>query len=262
MTQLYQDELAQLYDVAVPDWPGEIDFYRQLIQQIPAAEQHSILEIACGTGRITVQLASSNIPIVGIDLSDEMLAIAKSKSTALSNVRWVLADMRSFELTEAFALAIVPAYSFQLLLTETDQAACLRQIARHLTPGACLALHLEHHDPEWLASLPTNDFTPFEASGETIHPGTGQRIRVSYAWSYCSESRFVSVLIRYEIIGDSGTIASCTDRGPLRMHCTSPHELQEQLAEAGFKTEAIYGDFLHHSYDSNSDEIIWIARTR
>ena len=259
MTQLYQDELAQLYDVAVPDWAGEIAFYRQLIQKIPP-EQRSVLEIACGTGRVTVQLASADVPITGIDLSDEMLAIAKSKSTALSNVRWVLDDMRSFELPETFGLAIVPAYSFQLLLTAADQAACLGQIARHLSSGAYLALHLEHHDPEWLASLPTNDFTPFEASGETIHPVSGQRIRVSYAWAHDPESRSVSVTIRYEIIEDPGRITSCIDRGPLRMHCTSPHELQEQLAETGFKTEAIYGDFLHHPYDSSSDEIIWIAR--
>jgi ubiquinone/menaquinone biosynthesis C-methylase UbiE len=259
MTQLYQDELAQLYDVAVPDWPGEIDFYRQLIQQVPL-EQRSVLEIACGTGRVTVQLAGADVSITGIDLSDEMLAIARSKSTALSNVRWILADMRSFELPETFGLAIVPAYSFQLLLTAADQAACLRQIARHLSSGACLALHLEHHDPEWLASLPTDDFTPFEASGETIHPISGQRIRVSYAWAYNPESRSVSVTIRYEIIEDSGRIAPCTDRGPLSMHCTSPSELQDQLSAAGFDTESIVGDFRNQPYDSNSDEIIWIAR--
>lgn len=259
MAQLYQDELAQLYDVAVPDWPGEIDFYRRLVQQTSPGHR-SVLEIACGTGRIAVQLASSNVPIVGIDLSEEMLAFAKSKSTDLPNVRWISADMRSFELAETFGLAIVPAYSFQLLLTEADQAACLKQIARHLSPGACLALHLEHHDPEWLASLPTNDFTPFEASGETIHPGTGKRIRVSYAWAYDPESRSVSVTIRYEIIEDSGRITSCTDRGPLRMHCTSPQELQEQLAEAGFKSKAIQGDFFGNPFDDDADEIIWVAQ--
>ena len=207
-----------------------------------------------------MQLASANIPITGIDLSEEMLASAKSKSTGLSNVHWVLDDMRSFELPGTFGLSIVPAYSFQLLLTEKDQVACLRQIARHLSPGACLALHLEHHDPEWLASLPTNRFTPFEASGETIHPASGQRICVSYAWAYSPERRFVSVTIRYEIIGNSGEVTSCTDRGPLRMHCTSPHELREQLAEVGFKTEKPYGDFFGNPFDDDSDEAIWIAR--
>jgi ubiquinone/menaquinone biosynthesis C-methylase UbiE len=104
MNQPYQDELAQLYDVAVPDWPGEIDFYRRLIQGTPSAPP-SVLEVACGTGRITVQLANDDIHIVGIDLSDEMLDMARSKSVDLSNVRWVLSNMRSFDLEENFGLA-------------------------------------------------------------------------------------------------------------------------------------------------------------
>ena len=259
MTQLYQDELAQLYDVAVPDWPGEIAFYSHLVQQMPA-EHPSILEIACGTGRVTVQLADLGHQIVGIDLSDEMLAFARTKSRQLANVRWVTADMRSFELAEAFGLAIVPAYSFQLLLTKTDQAACLRQIARHLQPGARLVLHLEKQDPDWLASLPQSEFAPFEASGEATHPGTGQRIRVSYAWSYNMTEHYVAVVIRYEVIGDSGEVVSGVDRGPLRMHCTSHDHLQEQFEAVGFAPEAIYGDFRGQPCNSDSEETIWIVR--
>jgi len=259
MTQIYKDELAQLYDAAVPDWPGEIAFYQQLIQQAPSAHP-SVLEIACGTGRVTVQLAGPDVSLVGIDLSDEMLVFAQSKTTETSPIRWLQADMRSFELSRTFDLALVPAYSFQLLLTEADQTACLRQIARHLKPGTQLALHLEQHDTDWLASLPSHEFTPFEASGETSHPSTGQRIRVSYAWSYIADTRSVAVTIRYEIIEESGAIASCIDRGPLHMYCTSRHQLQEQLAEAGFKTEGVYSNFFETPYKEDGEELIWVAR--
>ena len=75
MTQLYKDELAQLYDVAVPDWPGEIAFYQRLIHQVPSTHP-AVLEIACGTGRVAVQLARPEVSLVGIDLSDEMLTFA------------------------------------------------------------------------------------------------------------------------------------------------------------------------------------------
>ncbi|MBU1050192.1 class I SAM-dependent methyltransferase [Candidatus Bipolaricaulota bacterium] len=259
--QPYLNELAQLYDVAVPDWPGEIEFYTQLIRQIPSTRQPSLLEVACGTGRVTLQLARLGVPIVGIDLSDEMLAFARGKSLDVPHVRWILADMRSFELAQTFDLAIVPAYSFQLLLTEDDRQECLSQIARHLNPGARVVLHLEKHPPDWIASLPTDTFTPFEAAGETVHPGTGQRIRVSYAWSHAPDTQSLAVIMRYQVLGRFGQVtASTTDRGPLKMHYTSPHELREQLARAGFKTEAIFGDFFDHPYDSNSEEMIWIAR--
>ena len=261
MTQLYEGELAQLYDVAVPDWPGEIDFYRQLARDT-TSQQRSILEVACGTGRVAIQLADAGISIVGIDLSQEMLDIARNKSAGRPNIRWVHADMRSFDLGEKFGLAIVPAYSFQLLLTESDQTACLKQIVRHLEPGSHLVLHLETHDPDWLASLPSNDYTPFEKAGETIHLATGQRIRVSYAWCHVPTTQSVAVRSRYETIGESGGISACTDRGPLEMHCTSPHNLEQLLAQSGFKTEAIYGDFLGSPYDEDADEMIWLAQKR
>ena len=259
MNQPYQGELAQLYDVAVPDWPGEIDFYRRLTEET-SSDQRSLLEVACGTGRVTVQLASTGIQITGIDLSSEMLDHARTKSGHLANVQWVLADMRSFELGKRFGLAIVPAYSFQLLLNDNDQTACLRQIAKHLDVGARLILHLENHDPDWLESLPTNDFTAFEPSGETIHPTTGQNIRVSYAWSHAPVAQSVAVMIRYETIDEFGQIGTSTDRGPLQMHCTSPHRLEQLLAQSGFETDTIYGDFFGAPFAKNADEMIWIAR--
>ncbi len=77
-------------------------------------------------------LANTGAHVPGIDPSDEMFDIARTKSTDIPDVHWIQADMRPFELEERFGLAIVPAYSFQLLLTESDQASCLNQIARYV----------------------------------------------------------------------------------------------------------------------------------
>jgi hypothetical protein len=124
-------------------------------------------------------------------------------------------------------------------------------------------LHLEYHDPDWLASLPSNDFTSFEPFGETVHPVTGRLIRVSYAWSYAPASRSVAFIIRYETIDKSGETNARTDRGPLKMHCTSPPpKLEQLLAQSGFKTDAIHGDFFGNPFDADADEMIWIARRK
>jgi len=88
MNQPIEDRVAQLYDASVPDWPGEIDFYREL-----AAEAQSnggaVLEVACGTGRVAVRLAQDGVSVVGIDLSAAMLDVAREKSVGIRNVRWV-----------------------------------------------------------------------------------------------------------------------------------------------------------------------------
>jgi len=123
-------------------------------------------------------------------------------------------------------------------------------------------LHLEEHPKSWLASLPVDAFTPFEQAGEAVHPATGQRIRVSYAWSYNPDAQHVAVISRYETLGRSGRVTSCNDRGPLRMHCTRPSQLTKQLAAVGLDVEVVYGDFNRHSHDAQSEEAIWIVRKR
>lgn len=261
MNQLYQDELAHLYDAAVPDWEGEIDLYRNLARQ-DVGNSQSILEVACGTGRVAIKLAEAGFHVVGIDLSDDMLDIARRKSTSLSNVSWAKADMRSFHLDQQFAMALLPAYSFQLLLTEDDQEACLRSISKHLLAGARLILHLEQHDPDWLASLPVGDYTPFETSGETSHPHTGDLIRVSYAWSRSPATQSVAVRIRYETIDPSGVVTRRAEREPLRMACTSSEQLESLLVRSRFEIEEYRSDFICDSFDSTSDEMIVVLRNR
>ena len=59
---------AQTYDATMRDWPGEMDFYKRL-----AAEAHtrgeSVLELACGTGRVAIRLAREGICVVGLDVT-------------------------------------------------------------------------------------------------------------------------------------------------------------------------------------------------
>ncbi len=127
---------SQTYDAWVPGWSGEIDFYQQLAAQV--ADGTAVLEVACGTGRVAIRLARSGVEVVGIDRCPAMLEVAREKSLGMSNVHWVEADMRSFQLAEAFRLVIIPGHSFQNLLTSDDQAKCLESIRGHLLPGGTL----------------------------------------------------------------------------------------------------------------------------
>ena len=134
---------AETYEATVFDWPGEIGFYRRLAAEANAAGQ-AVLEVACGTGRVTIRLAREGFEVVGLDLSEAMLDVARENSAGMGSIRWVQGDMRSFDLGEAFGLVIIPGHSFQNLLTAADQAACLDSIRRHLIPGGQLVVHLDH----------------------------------------------------------------------------------------------------------------------
>jgi SAM-dependent methyltransferase len=261
MSQLIAERVAQLYDASVPDWPGEIDFYRELATK---AKSHggAVLEVACGTGRVVVRLAQDGVSVIGIDLSAAMLDVALEKSVGIPNVRWVEGDMRSFELGETFGLVIIPGHSFQFMLTPEDQIACLECIKRHLVPAGVLVVHLDHQDIDWLGELCTEKGGVFEMSEELMHPKTGRLIRTSRAWSYKPSTQTASAVTVWEEIGADGKVIDRWERGPIRMHCACRFEMEHLLARVGFEVEALYGDFFRQELRDESTEMIWVVRNR
>ena len=86
--QRFSDADAVIYDQDMHDWPGEIDFYLKYAN-IAKEKGQSILDIACGTGRVALRLAKTGVSVVGLDLAADMLAVAQQKAQGLGNVRWV-----------------------------------------------------------------------------------------------------------------------------------------------------------------------------
>jgi SAM-dependent methyltransferase len=260
-TERAREFYAQTYDVSVPDWPGEIDFYREL-----ATEAHShgrsVLEVACGTGRVAVPLAREGVEVVGLDLSSAMLEVAREKSVDMGTLRWVQGDMRSFELGEAFGLVIIPGHSFQNLVTAADQIACLESIRRHLVPGGLLVVHLDHQDVSWLGDLRRDRGGVFEMAGQFSHPTTGRPVRTLQAWSYEPSTQTATGQTVWEEIGANGEVVDRWESGPLRFHCVFRFEMEHLLALTGFEVEAVYGDFFRKELTDESEGMIWVARKR
>ncbi len=251
---------AQTYDVSVSDWPGEIDFYRGIVEKEVKSNKGAILEVACGTGRVAIRLAQGGVNVVGLDHSPEMLAVARQKSIGFQNVYWVQGDMRSFELDETFGLVIIPGHAFQNLLTPEDQIACLECIKRHLDPGGALVVHLDHQDVSWLGDLRGEKGGLFEAAEQFLHPKTGRQIRTSRAWSYEASTQTAIVRTVWEEIGTDGQVVERRETGPVRLHCLFRFEMAHLLARLGFAIEATYGDFFRQELRDESSEMIWLAR--
>ena len=95
-----------------------------------------ILELACGTGRVTVPLAvHTKLPVVGLDVDASMLRAARARGVR----QLVQADMRNFAFAPVFALVAVPYNSLQLL-DPAGRGACLRSAAAVLLPEGILAI--------------------------------------------------------------------------------------------------------------------------
>jgi SAM-dependent methyltransferase len=251
--------LAQLYDQAMEDWPGEWDFYLGLASELQEKTPR-ILEIGCGTGRIAIRLAQQGYLVTGLDNSQSMLDLARQKSQSLTSIRWMMADMQNFELGEVYDLAIIPGHSFQFMATVEAQLECLACIKAHLRPGSKLVVHVNHDDLEWLAGLSHEPGPKFEFVGEYELPEANHHLRHSQAWSYVRVTQTaISVNLREEL-ADDGKVINSWNSKPAYLHCFFPAEIDHLVHRAGYVLEIIYGDFYKQKLEDNSPSIIPVLR--
>jgi len=218
---------------------GDIDFYAELAQN----SNGPLLEIGCGTGRITLPMADRGFDIVGIDLSEGMLAVAREKAKAYTEatqrrIRLIAQDMTALDLDERFGFAFVPFRSFQHLLSSDAQMKALVAIRKHLTPNGTLALHL--FDPRFDLLIDGAAAIP-DSFGR--NDKTGRRYVASVVRThYDRMAQIRRDLWRYSEIDESGKIL-CEDTCEMALRWTYRWELYHLLALTGFSVEAEYSDF-------------------
>lgn len=124
---------AWLYDIDNRDnLTADIPFYIDYAKQ----QKGEILELGCGTGRVTLALASEGYRITGLDLSQQMLEVFRKKLTEkpeLKNrITLVYGDMADFHLGRKFAMIIAPFRAFQAVTDAKDIENSLTCIHEHL----------------------------------------------------------------------------------------------------------------------------------
>jgi SAM-dependent methyltransferase len=125
----YGDHIADVYDAWFhpPSDPGAaVDFLAELAGSGPA------LELAIGTGRIALPLATRGVEIQGIDASAAMVAKLREKPGG-TDIPVTMGDFADVQVEGRFRLVFVVFNTLFALLTQDDQRRCLRNVADHLT---------------------------------------------------------------------------------------------------------------------------------
>lgn len=125
----YDEKFAQLA-AAGTDVHGEAAFVHA--RTYPGSR---VLDAGCGTGRVAIELARrGRAHVVGVDLDEGMLAIARAKAPELT---WHLADLADLDLGETFDL-VLAAGNVLVLLEPGTEAEVVRRLGAHLRPGGLL----------------------------------------------------------------------------------------------------------------------------
>jgi SAM-dependent methyltransferase len=245
------------YDQEDPSDTG-VAFYSALAREAGG----SVLEIACGTGRVTIPIAKLGFPTTGLDIVPGMLERARSKSAGLP-VRWVEADARTFDLHEQFRLIFLTGNAFQAFVTNAEQDALLQRVHAHLHDEGLFAF--ETRNPLFPNTRTREGFFPLletRAEAEERPPFIdvdGHEVRESITQVYDHVMQILH-LTGQKRWHDGKAERTKITRTALRY--TFPQELAALLHHNGFRIERQYGDWNYEPLGATSPSIITICRKR
>lgn len=133
------DLIAPIYDEINKelDYGAWADFVQHLVKKELGREPELVLDLACGTGSMTLELASRGYDMIGVDYSTEMLNIATNRAAVLGlrNILWLCQDMRSFELYGTVDVIVSCLDSINHLASPSELDECLALVRNYLAPG-------------------------------------------------------------------------------------------------------------------------------
>jgi len=239
----------ELYDLENGDFEPDGPFLLALARQLDGP----VLELGCGTGRVTIPLAQNGIDVTGIDAVPGMIERARLKSRGLP-IEWVVADVRTFELDRSFSLIFESGSVFHHMLTRLDQEAYLARARAHLAEDGRLVLNLFFPHPDRLVS------TAAEEDWFTVQRSDGRAIRVSGIDHY-DEIRQVRTETAYRRWTDAGG-QEVLRTAPLSLRYVFPQEMEALLYYNGVEILARYGDPDGSPLTSDSRAMIYVCRKR
>lgn len=252
------DDYAPFYDwenaqtLGKRDIPFWLDLGRRTLSSVPR-KRRQLLELGCGTGRVTFPLARSGLTIIGIDRSAEMLERAARRRKRLRStphVALIRGDIRHLPFGEwTFPLVIAPYGILQSLLRERDLAATLAAVKRALTPGGTFGLELVADLPAWREYSNRVTLTGRRPNGA----------RITLTESVRQDRKRKLTLFDQEYVERLG-------RSVTRKHFTltfrtlTVPQMVARLERAGLEITALLGDYQGSPWDMRAEAWIILAR--
>ena len=224
--------IARLYDAWSASVTEDIGFY---VEEARAAGG-PVVELACGTGRISVPIAKAGVHVIGVDASAEMLDVAREYAASQGvELDLRLGDLRRPPVPERVPLVLIPFRSLLHMTTEPERLQALRAARELLLPGGRLV------------------FDVFAPSAEDVEDTHGRWLE-----------REPGIFERADWDEGARTLTLSVRRGEeastMELAWLSPAEWRLLLDRAGFDVEAQWGWFDRRPYDGGEDVVFAAVR--
>ena len=147
------EALAASYDRLTNDvdYEATVAFYREILAE-EGLHPRTAVDLACGTGSVSVLLAQQGLRVIGVDMSEEMLTVAQQKADGLKNPpRFVCQKLQNLALPRGVDLAVCALDSLDYITDPEDCAEAIRRVYRALNPGGIFIFDV--NTPEKLRAM-------------------------------------------------------------------------------------------------------------
>jgi len=236
----------QIYD-KLNDFDGDLDFYYGL------AKEHNkrVLELCCGTGRLTIPLKEKGINITGLDFTKSMLEGAKEKAQKRGlDIELIHGDMRDFDLKRKFSMIFIPFNSLQNTYSIEDVSRVFSTVAKHLTDDGIFVFDIFNPSIHFMIRR--------EKEFEEINRFTldnGEEVILTEKSKYDPAAQTLRCIWRHKI-GEK-----IIDQ-KLDMRCYYPLEADLMVRYNNFEVIHKYGDFDKSAFTSESMKQIYVCKKK
>jgi len=229
---------------------GDGRFYKEEAQRA----RGPVLELACGTGRLTIPIAQSGVEIVGLDQSASMLAYARTKADASGiSIAWVEADCRQFELNGKFSMIFMGFNSMQHLHDHESLAALFENVAKHLADGGRFIFDV--FNPS--IAILNRDYSQRYVERQYDDPEGRGIITLEQTAVYDDAAQVNRITWYFSLRGEKDFRVE-----ELELRCFFPQELDMLVQANGFEIEEKFSDFERKPFTGGGMKQVMVVRRR
>lgn len=242
------EQFALIYDRALNELP--YDSWLNYIEDIFSHYHLSpklVLDLGCGTGSMTNLMAKKGYEMLGVDLSEDMLAVARNKAKEMAvDVTYLNQDMTELDLYGTIDAVVSVGDALNYVVEEEDLLAAFKKVHLFL-------------EPQGLFVFDMNTIYKFrEVLGEKTYAENHEDY--AYIWeNYFYEEESMN---EYEV-----TIFIKNDKGLFEKSTEIHHErgytvekIKELLLEAGFIIEGVYHETSFEKVKDTTERMYFVAR--
>ncbi len=242
------DRVAPLYDAYVTA-TFDLPFFLREATAAPG----EVLELMCGTGRVSVPLVEAGVRLTCVDGSAEMLVRLREKLAERGHSATIVhSDVRRLNLGKQFDLVIIPFHSFAELVSPDDQRDVLTRIHRHLrTGGRCICAL---HNPAVRRQTADGQL---RLLGRFPPAGQQATLLVWGLATYDPATRVIAGAQFYEEYDADGMLRR-KRLLDIRFALIEHEQFEAQATSAGLRVAALYGDYDYAPFEESSPYMIFV----